>query len=440
MNESIQTPYFVIDEPILQRYYSMLTDSLSANWNNYLVGYSFKTNSLPWLVSYMKQRGALAEVVSEDEYSLARYMGYADNEIIYNGPYKGEQSFRAVLLAGGFVNLDSMQEVRWLTDLAAEFPGQTFHTGIRANFNLEKMCPGETTMGEVSGRFGFCYETGKFAAALNALRQIPNVSVSGLHLHSSSKSRSVNVFRSIARMACQLQEEFHLDLSYVDLGGGYCGGMEGRPEYPDYFPAVAEELRGNFTADRTKLIVEPGISMISKCTTFVTNVFDTRDIKGTRYVMTDGSRFNIDPTMIKSSHLFHVQYADDRAITSNHASSHAINSADSDHTDSATDELVSPDNANNTNSHVCRPVLERQVVSGFSCMEVDRIFTHENQPELIPGDRIVYENVGGYTMSLNPLFIQYFPAVYVRNGDSMRMVRKKWTPEEYVQGSVWENM
>lgn len=440
MNESIQTPYFVIDEPILQRYYDMLAGSLAANWNNYLVGYSFKTNSLPWLVSYMKQQGALAEVVSEDEYSLARYMGYADNEIIYNGPYKSEQSFRAVLLAGGFVNLDSMQEVRWLADLAAEFSGQTFRTGIRANFNLEKMCPGETTMGEVSGRFGFCYETGKFAAALNALRQIPNVSVSGLHLHSSSKSRSVNVFRSIARMACQLQEEFHLDLSYVDLGGGYCGGMEGRPEYPDYFPAVAEELRRNFTPDQTKLIVEPGISMISKCTTFVTNVFDTRDIKGTRYVMTDGSRFNIDPTMIKSSHLFHVHYADDRPVTSDHASSYAINSADSDHTNSATDGLVSPDNADNTNSHGCRPVLEHQVVSGFSCMEVDRIFTHENQPELIPGDRIVYENVGGYTMSLNPLFIQYFPAVYVRNGDSMRMVRKKWTPEEYVQGSIWENM
>lgn len=247
--------------------------------------------------------------MSEDEYSLARYMGYGDHEIVYNGPYKGEQSFRAVLLAGGIVNLDSMQEVRWLMDLAADCPQQTFRVGIRANFNLEKMCPGETTMGEVSGRFGFCYETGRFKEALALLRQIPNVAVTGLHLHSSSKSRSVNIFRSIARMACQLQEEFQLQLSYVDLGGGYCGGMEGRPEYPDYFPAIAEELRKCFTPGQTKLIVEPGISMISKCTTFVTSVFDTRDIKGTRYVMTDGSRFNIDPTMIKSSHLFHIQYA-----------------------------------------------------------------------------------------------------------------------------------
>ena len=397
--EQLQTPYFVIDEPVLQHYYDMLVKSLSESWGNYLIGYSFKTNSLPWLVSYVKRRGAYAEVVSEDEYSLAKYMGFQDDEIIYNGPYKGLKSFEDVLLAGGIVNLDSMQEIDWLTDLAGAHPDKIFEVGIRANFNLEKMCPGETTMGEVSGRFGFCYETGKFAEALKILRSLSNVSVTGLHLHSSSKSRSVNIFRSIAQMACQLKTEFNLNLNYVDLGGGYCGGMEGRPEYPDYFPVVAEELRKCFSPNQTRLIVEPGISLISKCTTFVTSVFDTRDIKGTRYVMTDGSRFNIDPTMIKSSHLFHIDYT--------------------------------------ANCSAPRPVIIQQIISGFTCMEVDRLFTYADQPELIPGDRIIYENVGGYTMSLNPLFIQYFPAVYVRNGDNMHMVRKKWTPVEYVQGSEW---
>ena len=397
MDTQLQTPYFVIDEPVLQRYYDMLTDSLQQNWGNYLVGYSFKTNSLPWLVSFVKGKGAYAEVVSEDEYSLAKYLGFTDREIVYNGPYKGETSFRAVLLAGGYVNLDSRQELQWLSRLAAEYPDTAFQVGIRANFNLEQMCPGETTMGEVSGRFGFCYETGKFAQAVADIRNLPNVKIAGLHLHSSSKSRSVNIFRSIARMACRLQEEFQFSLDYVDLGGGYCGGMEGRPEYPDYFPVVASELSRCFTPDKTKIIVEPGISLISKCTTFVTSVFDTRDIKGTRYVMTDGIRFFIDPTMIKSSHLFHLQYKD------------------------------SADN---------RPVMDSQVISGFTCMEVDRLFTHKNQPELIPGDRIIYENVGGYTMSLNPLFIQYFPAVYVKNQVEMKLVRQKWTPVEYVQGSV----
>lgn len=396
--DKLQTPYFLIDQEILSNYYSMLTESLSKSWGNYIVGYSFKTNSLPWLVKFVQQKGAYAEVVSDDEYQLAKHLGFKDSEIIYNGPYKARTSFEHVLTGGGIVNLDSFREIEWLGEISPLYPDTCFSVGIRVNFDLESMCPGETTMGKESGRFGFCYETGKLSKALTLLQALPNVKVTGLHLHSSSKSRSVNVFRSIARVACLLKQEFHLNLSYVDLGGGYCGGMAGRPEYPDYFPAIAAELSKGFQPSETRIIVEPGISLISKCTTFTTEIFDVRDIKGTRYVMTDGSRFNIDATMIKSSYMFHIEQ---------------------------------------THTHnVDRKVLEDQVISGYTCMECDRLFHYENQPELIPGDRIIYENVGGYTMSLNPLFIQYFPAVYVKDSTGIKLVRKKWTPAEYVQGSI----
>lgn len=57
--KQLQTPYFVIEEPILEQYYDMLTNSLAQNWKNFLVGYSFKTNSLPWLVSYVKKKRGL---------------------------------------------------------------------------------------------------------------------------------------------------------------------------------------------------------------------------------------------------------------------------------------------------------------------------------------------------------------------------------------------
>lgn len=421
MTERIATPYFLLDEPILQRYFDMLTGALKENWPNYRIGYSFKTNSLPWLVNFYKKQGAYAEVVSKDEYGLAKYLGFQDSEIVYNGPYKDEQSFRDVVLAGGYVNVDSKWELEWLTRLSEELSeGKLFtsfsnnsetnteekaeekekaseiRVGIRVNFNLEQMCPGETTMGETSGRFGFSYENGEFAKALSYVRALPHVKVTGLHLHSSSKSRSVQIFRSIAQMACRLKMEFDLTLSYVDIGGGYCGGMEGRPEYPDYFPAIAEELHKEFDPEQTQLIVEPGISLISKGSFFVTSVIDVRDIRDTRYLITDGSRFNIDATMIKSSYLYHTKLQNPSA-----------------------------------------PAMERQEITGYTCMECDRLFTMENLPELQTGDQIIYENVGGYTISLNPLFIQYFPAVYVRNGEQMTEVRKKWTAKEYVQGNVW---
>lgn len=393
-----QTPYFVIDEEQLTKDFTMLTDSLRDSWPNYHIGYSFKTNSLPWLVTFLKEKGVMAEVVSDDEYALANWLGFSDNEIVYNGPVKKKDSFVRSLLAGGIVNMDGRRELDWLEEVCRNNSGRTISVGIRVNFNLEKLCPGQTTMGEAGGRFGFAYENGVFAEVVKRIRSIPNARIAGLHLHSSSKTRSVAVFEAIASMACLLKREFALELSYVDLGGGYCGGLSGRPQYPDYFPAVARVLRQEFSPERTALIVEPGISLLSKATTFATSVVDVRDIGEERYLITDGSRFNIDPTMIKTSHLFHLDL--------------------------------------DTQNGQERKMLAHQCVSGFSCMEVDRLFVYENGPELMSGDRIIYENVGGYTMSLNPLFIQYFPDVYIRRRGQLLKVRSRWTPKEYVQNCM----
>lgn len=391
----LRTPYFVIDEEQLAKDFTMLTDSLQRSWENYRIGYSFKTNSLPWLVTFLKDKGALAEVVSDDEYALALWLGYTDREVIYNGPVKERESFCRCLLAGGMVNMDGQRELGWLEEVCRRHPKRVFPVGIRVNFDLEKLCPGETTMGEAGGRFGFGYENGVFAQVVERVRKIPNARIAGLHLHSSSKSRSVAIFEAIAGMACRLKREFGLHLSYVDLGGGYCGGLPGRPQYPDYFPAVAKILRREFSPEETMLVVEPGVSLLSKATTFVTSVVDVRDIGKERYLITDGSRFNIDPTMIKSGYLFHLELRKENGPQ--------------------------------------RRTMARQCVSGFSCMEVDRLFSYENGTELAEGDRIVYENVGGYTMSLNPLFIRYFPDVYIRRGGRLLKVRDRWTPEEYVQ-------
>lgn len=392
-----QSPYFLIDRNVLDYYYKMLVSSLKISWGNFTIGYSFKTNSLPWLVQYVKDKGALAEVVSEDEYLLARYLGYRPDEIIYNGPYKGKNTMCEVLLAGGIVNVDAERELRWLEELAMENPNHVFKVGLRVNFNLERYIPGETTMGNESGRFGFSYENGAFANVLLRVKGIKNVVLQGLHLHSSTKSRSVAAFCAIAEMAVRLKREFDLSLEYIDVGGGYCGGIEGRPEYPQYFPAIAEVMKMAYSPAETRLIVEPGISLISKASCFITTVLDTREIGGTTYVITDGSRFNIDPTMIKNNYFYHIDYK-------------------------------RRDN---------QPIVKKQVITGFSCMEADRLFEVENSRKLLEGDRIIYENVGAYTICLNPLFIQYFPPVFVKDNNGLLRVRDKWTPKQYVQNNHW---
>ena len=77
-----------------------------------------------------------------------------------------------------------------------------------------------------------------------------------------------------------------------------------------------------------------------------------------------------------------------------------------------------------------------QIVSGCTCLEQDRLFTIKNQPLMKAGDRILYKNVGAYTMALSPLFIRYLPRVYAWDGSDYRLVREKWTAKEYLNKSI----
>ena len=69
-------------------------------------------------------------------------------------------------------------------------------------------------------------------------------------------------------------------------------------------------------------------------------------------------------------------------------------------------------------------------------MEHDRLFELKDAGQILPGDRIIYHKVGAYTMALSPLFIKWFPGVYVRNGDTVSMVRSRWKAEDYKRRSI----
>lgn len=389
MNKELQTPCYILHKEELEQGIGLLKESLERDWENYCVGYSFKTNSLPWVVEKMKQEGFYAEVVSQDEYSLACRHNF--EHVIYNGPVKGKSSFLHALEHGAILNLDAKRELDWLEESGKK----DVTIGLRVNFNLEEMCPGETSAGEEGSRFGFSYETGEFAWALQRLKDM-GVALSGLHLHVGSKTRSLQIYRALAQKACRLKREFDLKLSYVDLGGGYFGGMENRPKFPDYTKVIAEELRKEFNPKETRLIMEPGTSLITPPIEYLSTVVDVKDTYAGHLVVTDGSRIDIDPLHGKKSYFHKLHYEGEEKD---------------------------------------RKEIKKQVICGFTCLEDDRLFVAEERKELQPGDRISYQKVGGYTMCLTPLFIRYFPKVYLEEKGEYRLIREAWSAEEYSQNS-----
>lgn len=399
--QHLQTPFFRIKEEALLYDISLLKEALSENWGNYIMGYSVKTNSLPWLLAYLKEQGFYAEVVSDTEYDLAVRLGFPGKHIIYNGPIKAKKVFEAVLLAGGYVNLDSSYELDWMEELSSLYPNRQFKAGLRVNCDIATLCPEETLAAKEGGRFGYCYENGVLKNAIDRLSRLPNVKMAGLHLHSSTQSRTVHVFGALAKMAVQLAREYHLNLDYVDMGGGYFGGRDDKPDYRDYFKEICKELSAHFDPAETILIAEPGVSLISRATTFETTVIDIKDIRGQKFVVTDGSRTNLNPLVTRHVYPHHLEYSSETSV---------------------------------------RNIEATQWICGSTCMEYDRLFEIKDGTALVPGDKIIYDTAGGYTMCLNPLFIHYFPAVYIEHRDgSLFTAREPWSNDEFLLKNHYED-
>lgn len=387
MNE-LKTPCFVFEEAEFVRNLLDFKRVLNQHFEKAILGYSFKTNSFPRLLNLVKQNGCMAEVVSDDEYNLAKAIGFSPNSIIFNGPVKEKKIFLDALENGSLVNIDSQREIDWLCEY-----NKTVDVGIRVNIDLEKILPGHTSTKEMGGRFGFCYENGQLHEAICHLKN-SKTNICRLHMHVSNASKSEDVYKVLAEVACHIIDEEKLDISYVDFGGGYFGGGDNGKSYEKYVDVIQDSLK-KFGKEKIGIIVEPGASVVATAFSYLTKIIDIKTTTYGNFVITDGTRLHIDPFFNKEKYIY---------------------------------SLLSKGN-----NESCK-----QTICGYTCMEKDRIMTICDS-RLQVDDWIEYKIVGSYTMCFNPLFISYLPRVYSKiSDDCYVMARDKWSVNEYIQKCRWE--
>ena len=390
--KDLQTPCFILDKDELERSVNGYQDALKSNFKDSIVGYSVKTNSVPACMKLAGELGAYAEVVSHDEYELARLCGFEQNHIVYNGPMKSKETFLNAVKHGAIVNIETKRELEWLKELPSD---GTYKVGLRLNINISHVSPEDADGDNDNSRFGFSDETSEFADAIALIGNLNNVELAGLHIHRTAHSRSIRFYKQSIEFACKTIEKYGLKLNYIDVGGGYFGIFPNKPTYQEYSDAFCEVLTAHGLQDLC-VIVEPGNALVASCFAFLSEVIDVKHVEDELwFATTDGSRNDLDPFFKKSGYLSEVQY---------------------DHE---------------------TPVVKEQIVSGCTCLEYDRMFTLTDKPLLSVGDRIYYRNVGAYTMCLSPMFIRYIPNIYLKKDDEYTLVREKWTAKEHVQKNVF---
>ncbi|MDU6064515.1 MAG: hypothetical protein E6Y75_05235 [Anaerococcus sp.] len=65
--DELTTPYFIIYQDKLDKNIEDYKNALINEWPNSQLSFSVKTNSLPWLLEYIRDKGIFAEVVSKEE-------------------------------------------------------------------------------------------------------------------------------------------------------------------------------------------------------------------------------------------------------------------------------------------------------------------------------------------------------------------------------------
>ena len=345
------------------------------------VGYSVKTNSLRPLLSSCLDAGCMAEVVSDDEWRLAREAGFAPSHIIYNGVAKGRGSFIEAVRAGAVVNIDTHREIDWLGDIADGCP---IDVGVRISIDLGRLAPTLSDGRDDMSRFGFSDETGELAEVLTRLRAIPGVRIAGLHMHRNIASRRVELYRRLVDYAATLMRKHGIEPSYLDLGGGFSATLPGKPSPEQYARAIASELKKHGLMD-LRIIIEPGNALAASALSFVTEVVDCKQMRPGEWVVTvDGRRNDVDPLFRHNDLNFSV---------------------------------VSVDRASTAETRAC------QTIVGATCMEFDRIATMRDAVALAPGDRIMFHNVGAYTHTLAPRFILFRSNLYsLESGRLIKLV------------------
>jgi len=392
IEKAVGSPFYLFDQYAFARNMRDLRDAFERRYPNVAIGYSYKTNYIPFICRLAHELGALAEVVSRLELDLAFKIGCRPEGIIFNGPVKSEEDIALALNEGMLVNIDNLRELEQVVAFARRYPGKFVHIGLRVNISLlDEHGNSQLQGGLPSGRFGFSEET--LVEAVRNISGVPNLSVQALHGHTSSSTRSLWVYRAITRRLLRIAEDLFPDsVSLINIGGGFFGrpvpamGLKDTPSYDDYATAIGEEFQGNswVRSRQPRMIIEPGMAVVADTMSFVTRVFEVKEMAGRRLAVVDGSIFNVKPTFHSRNHPF---------------------------------ELVQPEAGQGPFKHYD--------VVGSTCMEKDCLLSDIECRDIGRGDFICIGNVGAYTIVLTPPFILPAPPVVVREGDAHSVIRRR---------------
>lgn len=365
--------FYILDSTQFKKNFIELKEAFCSIYPNFNIAYSYKTNYTPKLCNIVKELGGYAEVVSEMELELALRIGNEPSRIIWNGPIKNRKVMTEFLRSGGTVNIDSLEEAKFIREIALE-EDVVLNVGIRCNYDVGD---------DVVSRFGLDVDSDGFQKVLDIVTKTQNIHFKNYHCHFAK--RQIDFWPARAKGMIAILDKYGVIPDRIDIGGGLYGKMPESlkeqfsnviPSYQDYATAVATLFADYFAAKKKKpeLLIEPGSAVVGDCMKFAGTVKSIKNVRGKYFASVLGSQKNISMSGVNPP--IEVVHMSDRQ----------------DHYDAL--DFV-----------------------GFTCIEGDVLYRNYTGSVAV-GDMVVFENCGSYSLVMKPPFIlPNFPVVDVSIGE-----------------------
>lgn len=256
--DEVGTPVYVYSAATLRRHAHVLREALDG-LDNPLIAYAVKANPNPAVLSVLAREGLGADIVSIGEYRAAKAAGMTPDTILFSGVGKTAEEM-AEALAGGLLqfNLESVEEAHTLSIVAQAMDCEA-RVALRINPDVEAGTHAKITTGTADNKFGI--PAAEAITAFKAIRDLPNLRVTGVTVHIGSQLTSLSpleaAFQRLGQLIDALRSE-GFELEIADLGGGLgvpYGPGQPEPPSPGDYGAMVKRVTAGWGL---RLVFEPG--------------------------------------------------------------------------------------------------------------------------------------------------------------------------------------
>jgi len=408
--QQYQTPLYVYDQEKMEQIIDLFLESFQSSQFETKILYASKAFQAIEMINLIASKGLGLDIVSGGELYAALQSNIDVSELYFHGNNKDYHELELAFQSGvKHIVCDNFMELEVISALATQYERE-MNISLRLNVGVEAHTHEYIVTSHIDSKFGFSYESEECRNCLNLIEKNNFLILEGFHSHIGSQIFDLDAwYVSIDKLLSYLKD-FPQPL-VLNIGGGF-GIPYTDQDHPLPIETVlkslihyVEQALTNQQVTLTKLIIEPGRSIVGEAGYTLYTLGYQKTTPGRTYYFVDGGMSdNLRPSLYQAEYKCDIANRLDEAKT------------------------------------------EKVTIAGKCCESGDILIKEALLPPAKLGDLLVVYTTGAYGYSMSNQYNRnVIPGVvFVKEGQVQEVVRRQTYADliqhEMIQGQTFADL